>query len=194
MTEQPEVAILADIGGTSARFALLAGGQPSDITRLAVADHASPVEAARTFLAKAGHQPQAAYIAAAGPVVNGRVSMVNAAWTIDTEEIRQGLGLRAATVINDFEALGWSLPGLQPQDLVAIGDVATPERGTMVVMGPGRARHRRQGRGGAGDRGRPRDAAVRECPRGCHRPGAAPARAARVDRTRAVRPRPGSIV
>jgi glucokinase len=137
MTAQTETTLLADIGGTSARFALLAGGAIGDIVTLAVADHASPVEAARAFLAKAGHQPQAACIAAAGPVVSGRVTMVNAAWTIDAEDIRHGLGLRAARVINDFEALGWSLPGLRADDVVVIGEVDPPDSGTKVVMGPG---------------------------------------------------------
>lgn len=132
-------AILADIGATNARFALLVDERVMAITTYAVADHASPVEAARAFLAgpAAGHQPEAACIAAAGPVVNGRISMVNAAWIVDTAQIRQGLGLSDVYVINDFEAQGWSLPGLGPSDLVAIGRVPPPDGGTMVVMGPG---------------------------------------------------------
>jgi glucokinase len=76
-------------------------------------------------------------LAAAGPVVNGRVTMTNAAWTVDAERIRQGLGLQAVHVINDFEAQGWALPGYRPADLVEIGHVSPPEEGTMAVMGPG---------------------------------------------------------
>jgi glucokinase len=118
---------------------LLEHGQPIDTTRYAVADYASPVEAARAFLAgpAAGHAPQMAVIAAAGPVVNGRVTMTNAAWTVDAERIRNGLGLPAVHVINDFEALGWALPDLRPADLFDIGQVTPPGLGTMAVMGPG---------------------------------------------------------
>lgn len=132
-------AILADIGATSARFALLTDAQPIDTTTYAVADYASPVEAARAFLAgpAAGHKPDTAVIAAAGPVVNGRVAMTNAAWTVDTDRIRQGLGLRGVRVINDFEALGWALPGLRAPDLIDVGGVWPPHQGTMAVMGPG---------------------------------------------------------
>lgn len=109
------------------------------MTTYAVADHATPVEAARAFLngPASGFKPQTAVFAAAGPVVNGRVTMVNAAWVVDAEQIREGLGLRAAHVINDFEAQGWALPGLQPKDLAEIGQVAPAGHGPMTVLGPG---------------------------------------------------------
>ncbi|HEY7580274.1 MAG TPA: glucokinase [Acetobacteraceae bacterium] len=132
-------AILADIGGTNARFSLLVDGEIAPITTYRVADYLSPVEAARAFLAgpAAGHRPQIAVMAAAGPVVNGRVSMTNAAWIVDAELIREGLELQTARVINDFEALGWALPGFGAADLVAIGAGVQGQPGPMVVMGPG---------------------------------------------------------
>jgi glucokinase len=132
-------AILADIGGTNARFSLLVDAEPTLITTYAVADYPSPVEAARAYLAgpAAGHRPQVAVLAAAGPVVDGRVSMTNAAWTVDAELIRLGLALRSARVINDFEALGWALPGFSAADLVTIGPAVPAQNGTMAVMGPG---------------------------------------------------------
>lgn len=139
MDDPSEIAILADIGATSSRFAILAGAEATLMTTYAVADHATPVEAARVFLSgpAAGFKPRIAVFAAAGPVENGRVTMVNAAWTVDAEQIQQGLGLRAAHVINDFEAQGWALPGLRPTDLAEIGHVSLPGQGTMAVLGPG---------------------------------------------------------
>jgi glucokinase len=132
-------AILADIGGTNARFSLLIDGEITPISTYAVADYPSPVEAARAYLAgpAAGHRPRVAVMAAAGPVVDGRVSMTNAAWVVDAAAIREGLGLRSARVINDFEALGWALPGFGPADLVVIGPDVRGETGPMAVMGPG---------------------------------------------------------
>jgi glucokinase len=133
-------AILADIGGTNARFALLVDTEPTLITTYAVANYPSPVEAAQAYLGgpAAGYQPQTAVMAAAGPVVNGRISMTNAAWVVDAEQIRSGLALKSARVVNDFEALGWALPGFRPQDLAMIGPVVPAAAGkTMAVMGPG---------------------------------------------------------
>lgn len=139
MAPSTDSAILADIGATNARFVLLAGGDIVASAHYMVSDYASPIEAIRAFLTAhgSGHAPDRAVVAAAGPVVNGRVSLTNAAWTVDSERIRQGLGLERVRVLNDFEALGWALPALQPKDLFALGDGVRVERGTMAVMGPG---------------------------------------------------------
>ena len=138
MSQHVNTALLADIGATNARFALLAGDDVEAVTTYHVKDYPTPVAAARVFLAGPanGAQPDLAVIAAAGPVVNGRVTMVNATWYVDEAEIRQGLGLRAARVINDFAAQAWALPGLGAGDLVTLGNVP-PAKGTMVAMGPG---------------------------------------------------------
>ena len=138
MSQHMQTALLADIGATNARFALLAGDSVEAVTTYAVKDYPTPVDAVRVFLAgpAGGAQPTLAVIAAAGPVVNGRVTMVNAAWYVDAAEIRQGLGLRAAHVINDFAAQAWALPGMGTDDLVTLGSVP-PAKGTMVAMGPG---------------------------------------------------------
>ena len=139
MTKSASSAILADIGATNARFALLAGDDIGVPTTYAVADYDSPIDAVRAFLAgpAADHKPDRALFAAAGPVVNGRVTMTNAAWTVDAKRIRQRLGLKDVRVLNDFEALGWALPALQSEDLFRVGDGTPLERGTMAVMGPG---------------------------------------------------------
>lgn len=138
MASAPASALLADIGATNARFALLVGSDVTVHETYAVADHASPVEAARAFLGgpATGHHPQRALIAAAGPVDNGRVTMTNAAWVVDSERIAKGLNMHAVHVLNDFEALGWALPALRPEHLVTLGP-ATGDRGTMAVLGPG---------------------------------------------------------
>ena len=139
MTKTTGTAILADIGATNARFALLVDTEPTAITTYAVADHASPIEAARAFLAgpAAGHHVEMAAIAAAGPAVNGRVTMTNAAWTVDGDRVREALNLASVRVLNDFEALGWALPGLRPEHLFVLGNGGPAEPGTMAVMGPG---------------------------------------------------------
>ena len=65
---KPASALIADIGATNARFALLEGTELAVSETYAVADYASPIEAARHFLSgpAAGHTPKRALIAAAG--------------------------------------------------------------------------------------------------------------------------------
>lgn len=134
-----DAALLADIGATNARFGLLVGAEVRTSKTYAVADYASPVEAARAFLAgpAAGSRPKRAFMAAAGPVVKGRIALTNASWTVDPDRIGRGLDMTDVRVLNDFEALGWSLPALQANDLFPLGTGGSSERGTMAVMGPG---------------------------------------------------------
>ena len=132
-------ALIADIGATNARFALLDGGELAASETYAVSDYASPIEAARDFLSgpAKGHSPKRALIAAAGPVDQGRIALTNAAWIVDSERIAKGLGMTDVAVMNDFEALAWSLPALRPADIVTLGMPRAGDRGTMAVMGPG---------------------------------------------------------
>lgn len=132
-------ALIADIGATNARFALLEGTELAVSETYAVSDYASPIEAARDFLAgpAKGHSPKRALIAAAGPVDRGRIALTNAAWIVDSERIAKGLGMTDVAVLNDFEAQAWSLPALRPADLVTLGMPHAGDRGTMAVMGPG---------------------------------------------------------
>lgn len=139
MTSASPAALLADIGATNARFALLAGADIAASETYAVADYASPVEAARAFLSgpAGGHRPDRALIAAAGPVDGGRVVLTNAAWIVDPDRLSKGLNMPEVHVLNDFEALGWSLPALRHEDLAMLGRARSGERGTMAVLGPG---------------------------------------------------------
>lgn len=134
-----DCALLADIGATNARFGLLVGAEVQASKTYAVADYASPVEAARSFLAgpASGSKPKRAFMAAAGPVVNRRIALTNASWIVDPDRIGRGLDMTDVRVLNDFEALGWSLPALQAHDLFPLGAGGPSERGTMAVMGPG---------------------------------------------------------
>ena len=135
----PASALIADIGATNARFALLDGTDFAVSETYAVADYASPIEAARHFLSgpAAGHAPKHALIAAAGPVEHGRIALTNAAWIVDSERISKGLGMTDVQVLNDFEALAWSLPALRPEHIVTLGTPRAGDRGTMAVLGPG---------------------------------------------------------
>jgi glucokinase len=136
-------ALIADIGATNARFALLEEGDVTVSETYAVADYASPVEAARAFLSgpAAGRGPKRALIAAAGPVERGRIALTNAAWIVDAERIAKGLAMTDVQVLNDFEALGWCLPALRPEHIVTLGTPSKDARGTgrdpMAVLGPG---------------------------------------------------------
>ena len=115
--------LLADIGGTNARFALSQGDQTGPIDYVKVADFPTVREAIADVLARRsdGKPPARAVLAVAGPVTNNRCVMTNSPWVIDGNELQPALGFDSVHVLNDFEVVAWSLPALQPADLIPLG-------------------------------------------------------------------------
>jgi glucokinase len=130
--------LLGDIGGTHARFALLAGDKLGAVEDVPVASYPHIAEALRAFLAR---QPEAklagAVLAGAGPVYGNRCVMTNSSWIIDGAELQESFDLPWVQVINDFEALAWSLPDLAKDDLFTIGGKQALAGAPAVVLGPG---------------------------------------------------------
>jgi glucokinase len=136
--------LVADIGGTNARFALVAAdGRLSPPVVLKTADHPSLEAALAAFLAGAAAEHggplalEAAALCAAGPVEGGRVEMTNCPWTVSVEAVRRALGIERVALINDFTAVALALPGLSEDERHQIGG-GVPEAGSPIgVLGPG---------------------------------------------------------
>ncbi|HYI81785.1 MAG TPA: glucokinase [Acetobacteraceae bacterium] len=137
--------LIADIGGTNGRFALLnedAGGL-GPLHRVTLDQHAGIADAIRSFLDAhgGGRTPRGAVLAVAGPVSANRARLTNRDWVVDGAEIATALGIGggAVRVVNDFAAVSWSLPVLTRADLFALGgeDAAAEPEEAMAVLGPG---------------------------------------------------------
>ena len=77
--------------------------------------------------------PSAAAFAAAGVVSENKFcKMTNLDWTIDSEEVRQRLGWRHASVLNDFEAVGYGVLAAEQADQ----HVIHPAKGKKPVAPP----------------------------------------------------------
>lgn len=128
--------LVADIGGTNARFGLVTepGGRPEAVAVLAGAAHDGLPGAVAAYLAEhaSGVRPGAACIAIAGPVRGDHYRLTNTGWTGSVRE----LGIPHAWLLNDFEALAASLPYLRGDDLVSLGG-PEPSHGVRAVLGPG---------------------------------------------------------
>lgn len=131
--------LLADIGGTNARFALAQGAEIGPVEHTKAADHSTAPEAITAFLSRhAAKGPvTAAVLGVAGTVENGRVSMTNSGWIIDSAELRSAFGFKAVHVLNDFEVAAWSLPVLRYADLFALGKQQPIAAAPRLVLGPG---------------------------------------------------------
>ncbi len=136
-TAQP--VLLADIGGTNARFALARGGDIQQTGRVLVADYPGPLEAIRAFLndARPEVMPRQAALAFAGPVAQGRAQLTNGSWRVSDSGLRRVMGMEFVALVNDFEALAWALPRLTAGDVVPLGGGKAVHGAPAIVIGPG---------------------------------------------------------
>ena len=136
----PRLALVADVGGTHARFAICDPeiGALRDVATLINAEHASIDVAVRSYLDKLGIPGVAsAAIAMAGPIQADGAQLTNGAWGFKTAELKRKLGLSVLHLLNDYEALALSLPELEPNDVVQIGGQLPRAGATKIVLGPG---------------------------------------------------------
>ena len=131
--------LLADIGGTNARFALETGpGEIGSVQVYPCADYPGVAEVIKKYLkdTKIGRVNHAA-IAIANPVDGDQVSMTNHDWTFSIEATRRALGFDTLLVVNDFTALAMALPGLTDAQRVQVGSGARRPNSVIGLLGPG---------------------------------------------------------
>ena len=137
--------VVADIGGTNARFALVddlaaARSTLSHVINYKVADHATlAVALERYFDEVSEERPRRAAIAVACPVLGDRVRFTNNGWQFSQAELIRLLELEQLKVFNDFAAQAMALPYLAAHQLADIGEVPEPDltSDTLAVLGPG---------------------------------------------------------
>lgn len=140
MTPSAGFALVADIGGTHARFALAVGERVDGESTLVVADHADPLAAIRAFLATRGDPPlTAAALAVAAPVDAGEAVLTNGRWRFARPALAAALGLPPDRVrlLNDFEALALALPALADHEVLPLGGGAAVAGAPRLALGPG---------------------------------------------------------
>ena len=132
--------LVADIGATHSRCALL--------------DHEGAILAPETFnnsefagveallqayiaRRRTSDKPSRAALAIAAPILEDHVEMLNLEWSFSQISLQVGLGVRRLEILNDFEALAWSLLDLDAEHLTQIGRGEPVERATRAVLGPG---------------------------------------------------------
>ena len=136
----PSARLLADIGGTNARFGWQANrAAPIEQVRtLPCTDFATLEDAIHAYLHReALGVPPTCAIGIATPITGDAVRMTNHHWTFSQRELRERLGLERLLVINDFTALALAVPVLDPSALRQVGSGAAVAGAAIGVLGPG---------------------------------------------------------
>jgi glucokinase len=132
--------LLADIGGTNARFALQRPGRrPAHYRVLKTGDHPGLVAAITRYLAlvRPVQKPSVAAIAVAAPVLGDAIALTNSSWSFSVAAVARAAGLTRLHVLNDFEVLAWALATFGRDDLLKIGRGRPVARAPAAVFGPG---------------------------------------------------------
>jgi len=132
--------VLADVGGTNVRFAIAGDRTLGPIAHMKVADYPQFGDALAAFLdsqATARPSVRGAILGAAGFVQDGHCALTNNPWVVAEDELRARFGFAHVRIVNDFEAIAWSLPRLVADDLRMAGGQAAKAGAPMVVLGPG---------------------------------------------------------
>ena len=134
--------LIADIGGSFARFALEVAPQEFEQSAsLRCADFSDFAAAVKAYLGGLqGIAPGAikhAAVAIANPVAGDQVRMTNYHWQFSMEAMRQHLQFDNLVVVNDFTALAMAVPGLSPRQRRPCGGGTTVPRGVVGLIGAG---------------------------------------------------------
>ena len=132
--------LVADIGGTNARFALVGEGSltPIESRSLRCADYATLVDATLAYIDQAGlGKPYQAAMSIASPVTGDLLHMTNHSWRFSVSETRQALGLEHLKVLNDYTALALALPTFGDDQRIQVGGGEGLAGHPLAVIGPG---------------------------------------------------------
>ena len=132
--------VIADIGATHSRCALL---DPEGRIQAPELFNNADFEGLESLLnaylerRRSTDRPTRAALAVAAPILGDHVEMTNLEWSFSQISLQVSLGVRRLQVLNDFEALAWSLLDLDATATQQIGRGKAERRGARGVIGPG---------------------------------------------------------
>ncbi len=141
MTEA--VSLIADIGGTNMRFALVEQGRIGESRSYPWPRKPALCEPALEFLKLHNAKPRRAVFACASAQAGlTDIRMVNVGehddlYTFNVEQVRQTLGLESLEMMNDFAAVAAAVPHLAPEHVVKIGQGEPLAHQPIGILGAG---------------------------------------------------------
>lgn len=151
----PSPRLVADIGGTNGRFAIVRNGAITERRSYRNADFPDLAALVTRYLTDAGSADddvRDACLAVAAPIsVDDEAKFTNAPWRVSARALEAAMGLSRVALINDFAAQAYGLETLDDDDTVPVDGAADPgpvavasapvaataAASSRVVLGPG---------------------------------------------------------
>ena len=133
--------LVADIGGTNARFAIAQCSDNHISIRDAQRVRADAFEtvqaAAEAYLKAVNLRPKRACFAVAAPAEKGEIALTNSQWRFRKDDIKKALGLERFLVVNDFYGLAAGADYLPEDAFVSVRKGTADPNAPVLVLGPG---------------------------------------------------------
>lgn len=133
--------LAGDIGGTKTVLALFnvedGPHKPISEMRFRSGKYKKLANIVEEYLSRTGHQPKIATFGVAGPVHGEVVRVTNLPWVVDSNELRRVIQFEDVYLINDLEAIAYSIPALDEDDLESIKGGDRHPTGPIAVIAPG---------------------------------------------------------
>ncbi|KRB58596.1 glucokinase [Rhizobium sp. Root708] len=136
----PYPILIGDIGGTNARFAIIADADAEQINfpNVRTADFETIDDAIRAaIMEKSAIKPRSTILAVAGPIREDEIPLTNCDWVVRPRTMIEGLGLEHVLVVNDFEAQALAIAHLSDEHRERLGEASGDVVASRVVLGPG---------------------------------------------------------
>lgn len=133
------LSLVADVGGTNTRVALARGSHllAESVTKYPNVDFDSLAAVLETYVSAKAVDCAAAAVAIAGPVRDGRGTLTNLDWSIDSETLARIAKADLAPVLNDLQAQGYATGRVAPENLHSVINSSSQSDGTRLVIGIG---------------------------------------------------------
>jgi glucokinase len=135
-----KISLVGDIGGTNSRFGLVEQGsmQVRNVIAQKNDNFASLEESVAHYLkTQSVSELHSAAIAVAAPVDREMIRLTNRDWSFSSASLKAATNANSFRLLNDFEALAYSLPHIAETDLAQIGGTHSAKPQVKVVLGPG---------------------------------------------------------
>ena len=138
--------LAGDVGGTKTFVGLFARGaarpEAIEIRSYRTLDFPDLGALSLHFLRETSTRPadiEAASFGVAGPITGTRAQLTNVPWVVDLETLRGVLPIPRAYLLNDLEALAWSVPVLGPGEIEVLheGQADACGNGALIAAGTG---------------------------------------------------------
>lgn len=145
----PRLILAADVGGTKTLLQMRRINEDSPSPGQVVAAQRYNSSAFDSLESMVGHfleesalgTPQSACFAVAGPVRREgsaqRSQLTNLPWQLDTRQLKQVLDIPHVHLLNDFQAIGYSLDVLEAGELTPLNNAVAQLGGPRLIVGAG---------------------------------------------------------